>query len=178
MTHAKNLEIRLAAVTDVATIAAVARRTWNNTYQGIILPETQETLLNRWYAHDSLRAALNMEDSWFYVALSNSELVGFAQFHLLDNERCQLSRVYVLPEWQGQSVGSRLMETGLHQLALRGVNRTIVHVESENVKGKAFYEGKGFRHVRTFATDLPKQILNQDEYVLKTKEPNSAARVA
>jgi hypothetical protein len=67
---------------------------------------------------------------------------------------------------------------GTAQLTLRGVNRTNVHVESENVKGKAFYERKSFRYGTTFATDLPKQVLNQYEYVLKTMEPNNAARVA
>jgi hypothetical protein len=58
------------------------RRAWQSAgaYAGIILPENQERLLERWYAPAALEEAIGQSESWFFVTVGQREVIGFAQF--------------------------------------------------------------------------------------------------
>ena len=159
-------DVRLAVAQDAVGIRNVARRTWNDAYAGIILPETQGRLLGRWYAPAALEAAIGRSESWFYVAVVQGEVIGFAQFMMRDNGRGELTRIYVLPEWQRQGAGSHLLGEGLATLSTHGAEEVFVHVEKGNAKGTGFYERSGFHQVREFSVELPGQSLELLEYAL------------
>jgi ribosomal protein S18 acetylase RimI-like enzyme len=162
--------IRLAVGQDVVDIGNVARSTWNDTYAGIILPENQERLLGRWYIPSALHAAITQRDSWFFVAAVREYVMGFAQFILRENNRGDLTRIYVLPEWQRRGVGDRLLKEGLAALTARGAEEVFVQVEKDNAKGIGFYEREGFRLAREFSFELPGQNLKFLEYVFSLGE--------
>jgi ribosomal protein S18 acetylase RimI-like enzyme len=159
-------DVRFAVAQDAVGIRNVAHRTWNDTYVGIILPETQERFLGRWYAPAALEEAIGRSESWFYVALVQGEVTGFAQFTMRDNGRGELTRIYVLPEWQRRGVGSRLLREGLATLSMHGAKEVFAHVEKDNAKGVGFYERSGFHQVREFSVELPGQNLELLEYAL------------
>ena len=159
-------DVRLAVAQDAVLIGNVARRTWNDAYAGIILPENQERLLVRWYAPAALEEAIGQSQSWFYVAVVQGEVIGFAQFIMRDNGRGELTRIYVLPEWQRQGVGSGLLGEGLAALSTHGADEVFVHVEKGNAGGIGFYERRGFHLVREFSLELPEQNLELLEYAL------------
>jgi hypothetical protein len=56
-------DVQLAVAQDAIGIANVAQRTWNDTYVGIILPETQERFLGRWYTPAALEEAIGQSES-------------------------------------------------------------------------------------------------------------------
>ena len=157
-------EFRLAIARDVDGIIHVARITWRDTYAGIILPEIQERLLRRWYSPPLIKAALTQSESWFSVAAVEERVVGYAQFIAGKNHRGELTRIYVLPEYQKQGIGKRLLEDGLSSLKNHGVEEIFVQVEKENAKGINFYERNGFHPVRELSIELPGQSLNLMEY--------------
>jgi ribosomal protein S18 acetylase RimI-like enzyme len=159
-------DVRLAVAQDAVGIANVAQRTWKDTYAGIILPETQERFLGRWYTPAVLEEAIGRSESWLYVAVVEAEVIGFAQFMMRDDGRGELTRIYVLPEWQRRGVGSRLLREGLAALSAHGAQEVFVHVERDNAKGTGFYERSGFHQVRGFSAELPEQNLELLEYAL------------
>ena len=160
------VDVRLAVAQDAVGIASVARCTWNDTYVGIILPETQERFLGRWYTPAALEEAMGQSESWFYVAVVQGEVIGFAQFMMRDNGRGELTRIYILPEWQRQGVGSRLLREGLATLSTHGAEEAFARVEKGNAKGAGFYERSGFHQVRELSVELPGQNLELLEYAL------------
>lgn len=164
----KDISIRLAVPTDATKIENVARLTWQSTYSAIISPENQERLLGRWYAPPTLNEAIIRKDSWFFVALLQSALIGFAQFILREEAQKsgELSRIYVLPEYQRFGVGGLLLNEGVASLSQKGINHLFVVVEKDNLIGRRFYEKKGFYPVREFAFELPNQNLLLVEYQL------------
>jgi len=165
MGHA--IVIRPAVAADAVGIERVARRTWNATYKGIILPANQERLLGQYYSPTALEEAIAQERSWFFVATANEEVIGFAQFVLQEEgRRAQLTRIYVLPEWQRQGVGGRLLGEGLAVLMSEGVEWLLVVVEKDNAIGRRFYEKQGFCQEREFVAELPEQNLALLEYRL------------
>ncbi len=123
-----DLHMRLACVQDAAGIAAVAQRTWQDTYADIIVPATQERFLGRWYTPAALREAIGRSESWFYVAAVGEDVIGFAQFVLRADRRGELTRIYVLPEWQRRGIGSQLLKEGLDALSVHGAEEVFVHV--------------------------------------------------
>lgn len=159
-------DVRLAVAQDAVGIGNVAQRTWNDTYVGIILPENQERLLGRWYTPAALEEAIGQSESWFYVAVVQGEVIGFAQFIVRENGRGELTRIYVLPEWQRQGVGSGLLREGLAALSTHGAEEVFVHVEKGNARGIGFYERRGFHQVREFSVELPEQNLELLEYAI------------
>ena len=165
----KETEIRLAVPSDTTAIENIARHTWQSTYSGIILPENQELLLGRNYAPNALENAILQKDSWFFVASVQSALVGFAQFIMRDGQSKsgELSRIYVLSEFQRFGAGGLLLRQGLVSLAKEGVERLYVVVEKDNLIGRQFYEKKGFHWVREFVFELPNQNLALVEYKLE-----------
>lgn len=160
-------DVRLAVAQDAKDIALVARSSWSDAYAGIILPENQERLLARWYVPAALEEAIGQSESWFYVAVLKGEVVGFAQFmKRRENGRGELTRIYVLPEWQRLGIGSDLLGKGLAALSTHGVKGVFVYVERGNSKGIGFYERTGFLPVRDFSVDMPDQTLELLEYEL------------
>jgi ribosomal protein S18 acetylase RimI-like enzyme len=164
----KEAIIRRAITTDTTAIENIARRTWQSTYSGIIRPENQELLLRRNYAPDALEKAILQKDSWFFIASVQSEPVGFVQFIMREGEGRdgELSRIYVLPEYQRHGAGGYLLREGSAALAKEGVERLFVVVEKDNFIGRTFYEKKGFHWVREFMFELPNQSLALVEYTL------------
>jgi ribosomal protein S18 acetylase RimI-like enzyme len=162
------VQIRPAAATDAPGIERVARCTWNSTYAGIIPAEVQERLLGSYYEPAALQDAIARQGSWFFVATAQEAIIGYAQFHLREGERKsgELSRIYVLPEWQRKGVGSLLLERGLAALQQEGVGFLYVVVERDNLIGRGFYEKQGFNQVREFTVDLAGQNLPMLEYRL------------
>lgn len=158
--------IRLAASADVAGIENVARRTWGETYAEIVLPANQERLLGRHYSPVALEEVIAQEHSWLFVAAAGETIVGFAQFIVREDRNGQLTRIYVLPEWQRQGIGRRLLSAGLDVLASQGVQQLLVHVEKNNPIGVQFYKDSRFCPVREFSVDLPDQALVLLEYAL------------
>jgi ribosomal protein S18 acetylase RimI-like enzyme len=161
------IEIRRAVPADTEAIERIVRATWNITYADIILPENRERLLARWYAPKALRDSIDRKDSWFYIALADDEPVGFAQYVMREDGTGQLTRIYVLPDWQRKTIGTLLLREGLAALSNRDAHRVFVEVEKENRVGNTFYEKNGFRFSREFSIELPNQSLVLDELVLE-----------
>jgi len=109
---------------------------------------------------------MGRSESWFYVAVVGEEVIGFAQFMMREDRRGELTRIYVLPEWQRRGVGSRLLREGLAALSTHGAEKVFVHVEKDNAKGTGFYERSGFHQIREFSLELPGQNLEMLEYAL------------
>ena len=162
----EQVTIRPAVPSDVIEIGEVARRTWQVTYEGVILPENQERLLGRYYAPGALEQAIGQERSWFFVAVAGERVVGFAQFIGREDGSGELTRIYVVPEWQRHGIGRRFLAEGLAALEEYRTRRLVVHVEKGNPIGIRFYENNQFHLEREFSVDLADQELVLLEYVL------------
>ena len=187
----KAFRLRRALPEDSAAIRQVATETWNITYAQTVRSSNRERVISQSYSDTSLRRALRRadRDSWFWVVeqvqvdietevetetISTSEprLIGFAEVILRPGSQpdAELTRIYVLPEWQQRGVGRALVETLLSTLRqLEGdlrPPRLWLSVEAHNSRAIAFYERRGFQFFRDFYANLPGQLLDMQEYVL------------
>jgi len=99
---------------------------------------------------DAANLAERMAEPWFdpqglLVAVDPAErMLGF---HWTKRHSRQTAEVYVVavaPEAQGRGLGKHLTLAGLDHLS--DVDEIILYVESDNLPGRALYEGLGFTH--------------------------------
>lgn len=91
-----------------------------------------------------LTAELHHPASLVLVATTGGDVVGYASFRRAADE-AELLRIAVAPTARSRGVGRRLVETGLGELARRGVIRCFLEVRPHNAPARALYRRLGFQ---------------------------------
>jgi ribosomal protein S18 acetylase RimI-like enzyme len=159
--------IRKAEMNDIKFVQHVAKVSWNSTYKGIIPDEIQENFLTAAYSEDMMERRI--KNSLFLVAVAGEEIIGFANFSPVREEgEVELGAIYLLPDYQGNAIGTALLQEGIH--LLEGVRKVFINVEKENEIGKNFYRAKGFQVFSEFDDDFDGHILKTIRMVLHVEE--------
>ncbi|UPW81637.1 GNAT family N-acetyltransferase [Lysinibacillus sp. Ag94] len=138
--------IRHMQKNDIISVQEIAKKSWHQTYKGIIPIEIQDRFLQAAYSSDRLLSRL--EKSLFLVAILEESLVGFANFSNVVEGEAALYSIYLLPEIQGKGIGTALLQEGIKMLP--DLTSLLVCVEKENTKGMNFYQAKGFKKLEEF----------------------------
>ena len=141
--------IRQANSSDSLAIAKVQLVSWSAAY-GDLLPSAYIK------EQDSLAAKVEMwqkviahpEASTWVAQDKNDEdcehVVGFISCFNKDSE-WEITTLYILPDYQGQGIGSQLMNSALdHILAANSRAKLYLWVLATNVKAISFYQQHGF----------------------------------
>ena len=164
----EGLIIRLVTRADLPQVAHVARITWDATYQQTIAPENRREFLELSYQPENLVDAVDAPGHWFYVAEFNQEVIGFGHFlqrYHPTQRRTELVRLYVLPEYQHEGIGTAILKTGFAALAQAHMQQCFVSVQASNASARKFYEGHGFVFRQNHGQFLGTQIIIMAEYV-------------
>jgi ribosomal protein S18 acetylase RimI-like enzyme len=156
--------IRPALPADAPAIVRVARVTWDATYAQSIAAYNRRQFLDRAYSLEAVRATIEREPDWFYVAASDQQVVGFAQYLRRFDGDGELVRIYVHPDHQRRGIGRAFLKSGLAALDAAGIGECYVSVEMDNSPARAFYERFGFRLRREYGRFLGDQIIRLAEY--------------
>lgn len=153
---------------DIIAVKQIAKITWNDTYEGIIPTKIQNLYIERSYSNAMMMKRL--EKTAVYVAIHNNEVVGFANFTRIDNDGdSELTAIYLLPSHQHLGYGKQLLSEGLRNI--QDANQLHVYVESENRKGRAFYERNNFTYIEEFDEYFEGHPLSTVKYVYYLKTP-------
>lgn len=149
--------IEWAKPEDAEAICDVLRETWLDTYPNAEADITREDIRLRVEGKYGERRQKNVE-RWrnnikttdgsqaVFVARTNNRIIGMAAPSLIDG-RHEVGALYVLPDVQGQGVGSALMRTIFEW---HGTDEDIyLAVASYNQKAIDFYERFGFKKTRS-----------------------------
>ncbi|MFJ3387420.1 MULTISPECIES: GNAT family N-acetyltransferase [unclassified Lysinibacillus] len=131
---------------DIISVQEIAKKSWHQTYKGIIPIEIQDCFLQAAYSSDQLLSRL--EKSLFLVAILEESIVGFANFSNVVDGEAELYSIYLLPETQGKGIGTTLLQEGIKMLP--DLTSLLVCVEKENTKGMNYYQAKGFKKLEEF----------------------------
>lgn len=159
-----NYTIRKMDKKDISGVQQVAKTSWHHTYAGIIPFDIQENFFNMAYNDERLQRRLEL--SHMFVAVSEGEIVGFANYSpLKEDATAELSAIYLYPEYQGFGIGTSLLHEGIK--LLNGVKEIYINVERDNKSGRDFYHAKGFTIVSEFDDNFDGHILKTVRMVLK-----------
>jgi len=162
--------IRRARIGDIPGIRSVLAVTWRDTYLSFLSESSIARVTAEWHSPQLLEAEINHSSTFLGVAESDSrDIVGMVTAHS-NEELLLIARLYVLPEFQRQGIGERLMEESYR--GFPQTQRVQLDVEEQNLKGRAFYRKLGFRAVGARTDDLAGTKLNS---IVLEKRIDSAA---
>lgn len=141
------MEIRVARQADAERIATVARRTWHAAYGEFLSADAIDATVDEWYDPASLRSAVAREGDAFLVAVAD-EIVGFLQAGYRESVgNVVVTRLYALPDYWGEGVGSALLERAADRFRDAGYERVSAVVLADNEVGRAFYDARTFEEI-------------------------------
>lgn len=159
--------IRTGTPADIDAVREIAHISWNDTYAGIIPLPIQQKFLEQSYSTPMLE--MRLERTILLLAERDGQTVGFANFTRVDEDGdAELIAMYMKPEHQRSGYGKKLLDDGLSRL--KGGQQLFVYVESENRKGRNFYEANGFQLLEEFEELFEGHPLQTAKYVFDLAE--------
>ena len=157
--------LRNATPDDATALAALAERTFRDTFAAMNTAEDMDRLCRQSYGAsiqaaeiaDPARVTLVCET---LISKTAGELVAYAQLRWGNAPACvhgqtpgEIQRLYVASNWHGKGLAQQLMQACLDEMQKRGNDVVWLGVWEKNLRAIAFYQKFGFVEVgnHTFA---------------------------
>ena len=143
------IETRRAGLKDAGAIAAVHDCSWANAYRGVVPHKALDKMVRRrgekWWLEAIRRSTVIL------VIEIAGKIAGYAtlgrnRVRTLPHEG-EVYELYLLPEYQGVGLGTKLFLAARGELRRRGLNGSVVWVLADNQRAISFYENAGGRVV-------------------------------
>ena len=84
----------------------------------------------------------------------NGKIIGYYSLLRLENGKCELNNLCVIPEYRHKAIGSRLFSDACEKAGALGCTKLVFGIVEENVKLRKWYEKNGAVHVGTKKFDF------------------------
>lgn len=147
------LTIQTAAFDDLPMVGSLAHAIWPVAYADILNPEHISNILVHIYSQANLQQEMQ-QGHCFWLVYDGNHAIAYASAYL-EQQCIWLKKLYVLPEYKGQGVGTRLIATIVAHFSQ--ANRIQLYVNQKNTSAQAFYRYNGF-------TKTDEQIVRMGDY--------------
>lgn len=153
----EDLVVRTAEGNDLDAVLAIGHRTWPVIYEPIAGLDYVAMGLAKWWTVDVVAASIRQGRT--LVADLDGEVVGMAAFGTLEDSLV-LWKLYVLPEYHGRGIGSRLMDAVVDRALEAGRERITLSYPDGNAYAARFHHAHGFveTHRESSGSGLPESI--------------------
>jgi len=150
------ISIRPAAPGDEAALALVGQATFLEAFAGILPGRDLMNHCLQQHAVEKYAAWLGDPATrmWLAEVEPGGAPVGYLVLTTPDlpvpdlgPADAEIKRVYILHRFQGEGLGTRLMDAGRRHAAASGKRRLLLGVYSQNTSAVAFYERLGYRKI-------------------------------
>jgi len=133
--------LRTAMAKDLPAVSALLGVTWHATYGRLYGAEKVAAIIAAWHSVAALQRRLDRPNSEFLLADDGKSLLGMA-FATASGRLVTLHQLYVLPDHQGRSIGTQLLEEVLESFF--DAERIRLEVDPGNPGAIDFYKRHGF----------------------------------
>lgn len=159
---------------DVKSLQEIAKQTFFDTFSPHNTAENMEKYLNEGFTTEKLTSEIQNENSQFYFALSDNEVIGYlkvnsgdAQTELQDENSLEIERIYVSKDFHGKKVGQILYDKALEIAKNKNLKYVWLGVWEENHRAVQFYKKNGFvefdQHIFLFGDEEQTDIMMKKE---------------
>ncbi|MDD5712402.1 MAG: GNAT family N-acetyltransferase [Smithellaceae bacterium] len=162
----KILEVNEAS--DIDIIAALARETWSRHYAPIIGQAQTDYMIEKFQS--AFAIAEQIADGYrYYLVMDNGEKIGYFAIVPEPAERAALlSKIYVLPDRQGEGIGRRIIAFIEERCKAMGIDKLRLTVNKNNTGSVAFYLCMGFVNAGPLVQDIGGGFVMDDYKMVKT----------
>lgn len=151
------ITINEAQLSDIIAIKHVLSVTWRDTYLPLLSESTIKMVASSWHSPEKLKCEIELASAYMGVARSNDDVIGMITAHV-DGQMLFVSRLYVLPSYQRNGIGRKLLEASYSAFPETSLAR--LEVEDQNSVGKEFYRKLGFSEISRTEDDVFGTVLN------------------
>lgn len=148
---AENIQIKKIALSEIDQLQKIGKQTFYETFSEANSEENMKNYLEKGFSLEKLEAELTDENSAFYFATLNNEVIGYlkinfgsSQTELKDNKSLEIERIYVSKEFHGKKVGQLLYEKAIEIAKQKNCEYVWLGVWEENLRALHFYRKNGF----------------------------------
>lgn len=152
--QSKDISIRRAAAKDADILAQMGKLTFTQSYASILPAEELESYTGQAFSFEQVVAELGDAEITYLLALAGTKPCGYSKLapspppSIVGNSKpVELTRLYLLPEWVGNGIGTMLIEKTLAAAIERGYRSCWLRVWTGNERAIDFYRRWGFREV-------------------------------
>jgi len=143
------ISIRRWQKSDLGSIRRITWQSWISTYSSFIPESDLASYFDIHYTEPSLLSMFDDPSVQGFIAETDDHIAGYARlFFNRDENRLYVSSLYLLPEFQGQDIGTKLLEAAEGDAAEKGLDELWIGVMVKNRQALLFYRKVGFLFVR------------------------------
>lgn len=141
--------IRNASIDDAEILGLIYSQSYQAAFKGIIPDNILENVFSPERRTDGLMKELSKGTPVNAILFYEDIPVGLLTYGKpkdedLDDSLIEIWRIYLLPIYWGQNVGSDLLDWGIKEIQDKGYKKIILWVLEENSRARKFYEKMGF----------------------------------
>lgn len=166
----KPITIIKVTISDINELQKIGRKTFQETFEDSNSEKNMKSYLEEGFSIEKLIPELNNENSEFYFAKIDNEVIGYlkvnfgeSQTELKDNKALEIERIYVSKEFHGKSVGQLLYNKAIEVAKQKGSEYVWLGVWEENPRAIRFYKKNGFvefdKHIFKLGDDEQTDIM-------------------
>ncbi|MGA2466875.1 MAG: GNAT family N-acetyltransferase [Thermodesulfobacteriota bacterium] len=134
---------------DLASIRIIIWQSWISTYSSFIPESDLRSYFDIHYTEASLLSMFDDPFTQGFIAETDDQIAGYVRlFFNRDENRLYVPSLYFLPEFQGQSMGKRLLEAAEGYAKEKRLDELWIGVMVKNRQALVFYRKGGFQFVR------------------------------
>lgn len=166
------IEMKAMTLDDLDTLQAISIETFKDTFGADNSTEAMETFLTSAYSLEQLHDELVNPESFFYFAMQNKSIVGYVKLNIGDaqteaqgSDALEIQKIYVLPAYKRQGIGSDLIQQVLVIATKKHKSKVWLGVWERNFPALAFYKQCGFEQVGAHVFKLGDE--QQTDYLMQ-----------
>ncbi|NGP90273.1 GNAT family N-acetyltransferase [Fodinibius halophilus] len=167
-----DLDFNTCTLSDIELLSEVAKETFHETFADMNSSETMAAYLESAFNKEQLKKEISNPNSLFLFLYSNGELAGYlkvneneAQTEFQDKDGLEIERIYLRKEFQGQGLGSTLLEKAISIANNRNKRYIWLGVWEHNEQAISFYEHKGFITIGSHSFLMGEE--QQKDYIMR-----------
>lgn len=141
--------IRKATPEDCGLIHDMASVVFPATYREILSTEQLDFMMDWMYAHKNILKQMEEEGHVYFIAFQENEPCGYVSVQPQEKDIFHLQKIYVLPAFQGQHLGSFLFRHAVRYIKEIHPAPCLMELNvNRNNKALLFYERMGMKKLR------------------------------
>ncbi|CAG0896965.1 unnamed protein product, partial [Darwinula stevensoni] len=151
MSETQQIKIIQASLSDIEELQNIGRQTFFDTFAPYNSEANMQKYLEEKFSAEKLACELADENSVFYFASLENEVVGYlklnfgpAQTELNDGKALEIERIYVLEAFHGKKVGQVLYQKAIEIAKQKNMEYVWLGVWEQNTRALNFYKKNGF----------------------------------
>ncbi|WP_313100229.1 GNAT family N-acetyltransferase [Epilithonimonas sp.] len=164
------IQIRKVGLEDIADLQSIGRQTFAETFSEGNSEEDMNQYLEEKFSVSQLKSELSDENSMFYFAFVDKNIVGYlkvnsgdSQTEIKDKNAMEIERIYVKNDFHGKSVAKHLYNKAIEIAESKNVDYVWLGVWEENARAISFYRKNNFvefdKHIFKLGNDEQTDIM-------------------